>query len=264
MTPLPRSAVTMRHRLRTLTLRLVTGSPVEPWLRWAYNRLARTQGARYDRETTAVMRRVLTPTSNCADVGCYRGAILSQMLTLAPQGRHFAFEPVPENHRYLVARFPTAQVFDVALADHEGQAVFQHVVGRSARSGLRRVKYPDPNQPIDEIRVRVDTLDRIIPPDVRLDFLKVDVEGGELPALRGGAAVIRRSRPMVMFECGSERAADYGVTPEQFYDVLREDLGLQVSLMRRWLDGRDALSRTEFCDLLYAEVEFCFLAYPWP
>jgi FkbM family methyltransferase len=252
----------MRHRLRTLALKLVTGSAAEPWLRWAYHRLARTQGARYDRETTAVMRRVLTPTSNCADVGCYRGSILSQMLALAPHGRHFAFEPVPDNYRYLTERFPKARVFDVAVADYHGLAVFQHVVGRSARSGLRRVKYPDPDQPIDQIRVSVDTLDRTIPSDVKLHFLKVDVEGAELAVLRGGAAVIERSRPVVMFECGSERAADYGVTPEQFYDVVRGELDLEVSLMRRWLDGRAALSRPEFCDLLYAKAEFCFLAYP--
>jgi len=252
---------TLRHRLRTLTLRLVTGSPVEPWLRRTHSRLGRSQGARYDRETAAVMRRVLTPTSNCADIGSYRGSILREMVALAPHGRHFAFEPVPGNYRYLATQFPTVHVFNVALADHEGEAVFQHVVGRPARSGLRRVTYPDPHQEIDEIRVNVDTLDRIMPADVKLDFFKIDVEGAELQVLRGATDVIRRSRPMVMFECGSERAAAYGVQPEHLYDSLSEDLGLRVSLMRRWLDGGGSLSRQEFCDLLYAKAEFCFLAY---
>jgi len=63
MTAPLRSMPTVRHRLRTLTLKLVTGSPVEPWLRRAYGRLGRTQGAQYDRETAAVMQRVLTPAS---------------------------------------------------------------------------------------------------------------------------------------------------------------------------------------------------------
>lgn len=242
-------------------VRLVTGSPVEPWLRRMHGRLARSQGARYDRETAAVMRRVLAPTSNCADIGSYRGTILREMVALAPRGRHFAFEPVPDNYRYLATQFPTVHVFNVALADYDGDAVLQHVVGRPARSGLRRVAYPDPHQKIDEIRVNVGTLDRIIPADVKLDFLKIDVEGAELPVLRGATDVIRRSRPMVMFECGSDRAAAYGVQPEHLYDVLSEDLGLRVSLMRRWLDGGDSLSRQEFCHLLYARVDFCFLAY---
>jgi FkbM family methyltransferase len=256
-----RVSLTMRHRLRTLALRLVTGSPVEPWLRRVHDRLARSRGAQYDRETVAVMRRLLTPASNCVDVGCYRGGILRRMVALAPYGRHFAFEPVPENYRYLTARFPTVHVFNLALADYHGDAVFQHVVGRPARSGLRRVTYPDPDQEIGEILVPVDTLDRVIPADTTIDFLKIDVEGAELQVLRGACAVIRRSRPVVMFECGSERAASYGVQPEGMYDLLRDELRLEVSLMRRWLEGRAGLSRREFCHLLYAKREFCFLAY---
>jgi FkbM family methyltransferase len=262
MTDPLRAAGTMRHRLRTLTLKLVTGSPAEPWLRHAYGRLARTQAARYDRETAAVMRRVLTPASNGIDAGCYRGGLLHEMVALAPHGRHFAFEPLPEHHRYLVARFPTVRVFDVALADAPGQAVFQHVVGRPARSGLRRVEYPDPGQSIEEIAVSVDTLDRAVPADVKIDFLKIDVEGAELAVLRGGAQLIRRWRPVVMFESGWERAATYGATPEQLHEFLTEELDLAVSLMRRWLDGEPALSRRDFCSLLYAKAEFCFLAYP--
>lgn len=242
-------------------LRLVMDTPLEPWLRRVHGRLARSQGARYDRETAAVMRRVLTPASNCADIGSYRGSILQDMVALAPRGRHFAFEPVPANYRYLAKRFPTVSVFNLALADYDGETGFQHVVGRPARSGLRRVAYPDPRQEVDEIRVNVKTLDQIIPADVKLDFVKIDVEGAELQVLRGASEVIRRSRPMMVFECGSERAAAFGVKPEEVYDVLTEDLGLQVSLMRRWLDGGDSLSRHEFCHLQYAKVEFCFLAY---
>jgi FkbM family methyltransferase len=240
------------------------GSPAEPWLRRAHGRLARGQGARYDRETSEVMRRVLRPASTCVDVGSYRGAILRQMVTLAPRGRHFAFEPVPENHRYLQAHFPTAHVARIALADYHGEGVFHHAVGRPARSGLRRVAYPDPGQATQAIPVVVDTLDRSLPADTSIDLLKIDVEGGELAVLRGGASVIRRSHPVVVFECGSERAAVYGVRPEQLYDFLRHDLGLQVSLMRRWLDGRAGLHRAEFCELLDAELEFCFLAYAGP
>ena len=117
------------------------------------------------------------------------------------------------------------------------------------------------DQEIGEITVPVDTLDRVIPADMTIDFLKIDVEGAELQVLRGASAVIRRSRPVVMFECGSERAAAYGVQPEDMYDLLSDELRLEVSLMRRWLDGREGLSRREFCHLLYAKVEFCFLAY---
>lgn len=252
----------MHHQLRALALRLLTGTRVEPWLRRAYERIAWGQGARYDRETMAVMRRVLTPTSACADVGCYRGALLEEMVALAPNGRHFAFEPLPSHYDYLRSRFATVQVFNTALADYDGFAVFQHVVGRPARSGLRRVPYPDPSQPVEEIKVTVTGLDRLIPDDIRLDFLKIDVEGAELQVLRGGTRVIRRSRPMVVFEAGYERSEVYGSHPEDLYDFVTDELRLEVSLMRDWLAGGDHLSRHEFCRRLYANIDFCFLAHP--
>jgi FkbM family methyltransferase len=56
------------------------------------------------------------------------------------------------------------------------------------------------------VSVRAVTLDEICPVESP-DFIKIDVEGAELKALRGGETVLSRSRPGLMFECDEDREA---------------------------------------------------------
>jgi FkbM family methyltransferase len=251
----------VKHFLRKLIVGATVDTPLEYGLRAAYRGLSRSQNVKYDRELIEVLRHSLRKDSNCVDVGCYRGDILRQMLKLAPRGSHLAFEPVPENYQYLTRTFPGARVLNIALSDKVGEATFNVVVGRTARSGLRRVEYPDPKQEIREVQVHVDTLDNVVG-SKHVDFIKVDVEGAELRVLRGGRQLIGRDRPVIVFEHGDERAAFFGDKPEELFDLLAGELGLAVSLMERWLRGAPPMVRDEFCWHVYQKLDFCFVAYP--
>jgi len=251
----------VKHFLRKLIVEATVGTPLEYGLRAAYRGLSRSQNVKYDRELIEVLRRSLRKDSNCIDVGCYRGDILRQMIKLAPQGSHLAFEPVPENFQYLTRAFPGARVLNLALSDKVGEATFNVVVGRTARSGLRKVEYPDPKQEVRQVQVHVDTLDNVVG-SKRVDFIKVDVEGAEVRVLRGGRELIRRDRPMLVFEHGHERAKYFGDKPEELFDLLAGELGLAVSLMERWLHGAAPMARDEFCGHVYQKMDFCFVAYP--
>ncbi len=102
----------------------------------------------------------------------------------------------------------------------------------------------------------------MIPADVRIDFLKIDVEGGEYGVLRGGLETLRRSRPVVVFEHGLGGADYYDVAPEQVFNLLRDECGLSVSLMERYLDGRPALDLSQLVDEFTSGRNFYFVAYP--
>lgn len=251
----------MMRKLRKLALAAVWDSPFEHVLRTTLARLSLAQKDRYDRELDAVMTSALRPDSNCVDVGCYRGEVLRRILKLAPRGKHFAIEPVRENHAYLARKFPAARIFNMALSDYSGRAAFQHVVDRPARSGLLKVDYPDPRQEVREVSIDVGTLDGVIPAGVRIDFIKIDVEGAELAVLRGGRKLIRKYQPMIAFEHGYERARTYGDTPEHMYDLLAGELGLRIALMKSWLRGHGDMRRDEFLRHVYDKLDFSFLAY---
>lgn len=242
--------------------RLVAGSALEPAARAVYGRICGdARNAGYDRETLEVMERALRPDSNCVDVGSHSGSMLRHMLRLAPQGRHHAFEPLPDLCAGLARRYGNrAHIHCLALSDATGDAAFQHAVDRPAYSGFRRRGGANH---VREITVRADTLDRVLAPDERVDFVKIDVEGGELQVLRGAVATLARWRPLVVFEHGIGAAAEYGpAMTDDIFLLLRDRGHMQVSLLSAWLAGAAPLSREAFGAHVFEGTEYYFIAHP--
>jgi len=122
--------------------KVVVGSPFEPLARWADYALARNKNWLYDRQTIEVMRRVLRRDSWFIDVGAHKGDILRQAVGLAPEGKHWAFEPLPDLCAKLKAEFTSANVFNVALSDSRGIINdFIYIPDMPARSGMKRTPF---------------------------------------------------------------------------------------------------------------------------
>ena len=227
--------------------------------------LGAQRNADYDRQTVAVMERSLGRNSNCVDVGAYIGTFLAEMLRIAPQGIHFAFEPVPESFQKLAASFgsfPNVRLHRVALSDAAGTSVFHLLEGCPQYSGLKKRWYGPGEHTVREIRVRTAPLDEVVPPDLVIDFIKIDVEGAELQVLRGALGIIRRSRPVIVFEHGLGAADKYGTTPEAVHDLLAGECALRFSLMGDWLQHKPPLTRQSFADAFYTGGQFYFMAHP--
>lgn len=214
----------------------------------------------YDQQTVEVFRRALASDSTCVDVGCHAGAILREMLQYAPDGILYAFEPIPSFYQYLEATFPSVRLYNLALADTVGESTFQHVTSNPGYSGLKQRRYDRPDETIEEIVVKTDRLDNIVPENVAVALIKIDVEGAELNVMRGAERTLRRCRPIVVFEHGLGGADRYGASPELVYDLL-SDCGLEVSLMADWLNGGPVLGRQGLVDQYYGGPNFYFMAH---
>jgi FkbM family methyltransferase len=127
--------------------------------------------------------------------------------------------------RKIIAQSPFAGLItlhETALGQRPGQATFTVVPLALGMSGLQqRHDLPSHLQDaIQKIEVRVDTLDSIISPASPVRFIKLDVEGGEFHALLGGFELVRRARPMIVFENGrGQSAMDYGYPSEDFFKL---------------------------------------------
>ena len=179
-------------------------------------------------------------------------------MTAAPDGHHVAIEPLPELAAGLRADFPAVEVLELALSDRSGRHEFLRVATAPAYSGLRLRPLPRPDERVEPIEVVVRPLDELVPADRAIRFVKIDVEGGEVDAVRGGRATLTRTRPYVVFEHGARAAAAYGSTSAELFDLLVGEIGLDISLLDDWLAARPPLRREQFV----AEKNFVFLAHP--
>jgi len=220
------------------------------------------RNADYDRQTVEVMFRVLHRNLNGIDVGAHGGHILQQMVKIAPGGRHYAFEPLPLLSQKLSDRFPQVIVHQAAVGDKSGESEFLFVENDPAYSGLRRRIYDRPDPKITPILVRVVTLDEIIPPNESIAFIKLDIEGGEFHAIRGGIETIRRCKPVIVFESGRNSIGQYGVKPDDVYLFITETLEYELSTMERWLKRKPPYTREAFENNWYHGPEYYFIATP--
>ena len=247
--------------MKELLKRVVTGSSVEAPLKRVHAMISGNRNSAYDWQTIEIMRRKMRPDSGAIDVGAFDGGMLRHMERFSPDGSHFAFEPIPERFERLKLRFPRAHVYPYAVAAEPGVAVFYEFLDHPPLSGLRRREDVLPGHPVREVRVQVETLDRMIPGGARVAFVKIDVEGGELGVFRGAVETLRRNLPIVVFECGIGGADQFGVKPEDIFDAVRA-CGLEISFLPAWLRGAPGLGRMEFAEQFWNHGDFYFVAHP--
>ena len=247
--------------LRDAAKRLVIGTPLEAPIKRAHHALTGEKSSLYDYQTIRIMERVLTRDSNAIDIGAFEGGMLQHMLRLAPGGHHVAFEPQPDRHQRLVAKYPNVTVHPFAVGREAGTATFHCMREHPALSGLSRRERDLPHETATEIRVPVESIDRVIPGDVPVAMVKIDVEGAELDVFRGARNTLRRTRPVVVFECGLGGADYFGAAPGDLFDVVTVDIDLRISLLGGWLAGESPLSRPSFIDRFERRLDFYFVAH---
>ena len=225
-----------------------------------------TLNERYDRQTEAIIKKVCKPDSVCIDVGCYKGEILALMMKYAPNVRHIAFEPIPEQYNKLKEKFKDkAIIYPYALGDENKETTFNHVISNPTYSGLKKRNYKG-EENIREITVQVRQLDGVISNDIPLRLIKIDVEGGEFDVLRGSMQTLKRWRPYIIFEHGVGGSDKYGVGPSDMYRFLVHDLGYTISLMEDYLKNENSFgfSLSEFEQQFWEGKNSYFLARSTP
>lgn len=118
-----------------------------------------------------------------------------------PEGRVFAFEPLPGNQQRLQANLAlnpelTVELVSMAAGDTNGASSF--VLHDSDDMGRLQAAGADMNG--RQIEVQVTTLDAFARTHPAPNLVKVDIEGAELLALRGMEDLLRSARPTLFIE----------------------------------------------------------------
>jgi FkbM family methyltransferase len=209
---------------------------------WTARTAKGRRGLKDDRLLAYFMATTLRVDSNCVDVGANRGRILADITRLAPNGRHIAVEPVPHLAAKLTNDFPTVAIHGIAVSNERGETTF-NVANAPELSGLQQRDWVGAEY--EQLTLEVKRLDDVVPEGHRVDFVKIDVEGGQVRVLQGATRVLRESSPALWIEHGARSAGVYGTSTRDLWDVL------STAGYRIWtVDGDgplswDALSATD-------------------
>jgi FkbM family methyltransferase len=180
----------------------------------------------YEREETQRIAHIVRPGMTVLDIGANLGyfTLLIARLTEST-GKVHAFEPNPEMFQRLEenVRF-NPQLADGRIACHRlalGEKAaeaefFCPVEGREGVGGLKDIQ----RAPLGKvIKVAVQTLDQFLAEHAvtRVDFIKMDVEGGELGVLKGATRLLKDLRPVILFEAYEDNTAHYNY---RVFDIL--------------------------------------------
>lgn len=158
------------------------------------------------------------------DIGANLGWYSMLLARRSPRLRIHAFEPEPRNLTLLRQNLQQNGITNVTV----------HAVAVADRAGTMQLfPYPEKNMgrhslvpqagcaPIDVQTVVIDEFlesQRIQPEAV--DFVKIDVEGYELPVLRGASRLLA-ARPVVLAEFAPKYMRRAGTDPRAFLDLMQ-------------------------------------------
>ncbi len=253
-----------KMKVSLLLKSMIVGSPLESAARRFRQYLATTwpnlelaEVLLEERQLPLVLSRVLSRTSNVLDVGCHIGSFLSLVRQIAPDGRHVAVEASPVKARMLSQKFSDVQIKQIAISDRCGTAMFEDNL---VHPGFSRLQGDHPSERCVKVyELTTATLDSL---DLgSFDLVKLDIEGAELAALRGGNEFFKAHRPAIIFECGA--AANAGLDRSALFDHLVMEMRYEVFTFGDFLYRKGPLSADEFrkCGI-YPFKAFNFLAIP--
>jgi FkbM family methyltransferase len=136
------------------------------------------------------------------DGGAGSGKTANEMLAhLSSSATIHAFEPFPGNHRFFADADPRTRLIPKALAETSKQMSFlvtSTVASDSAWGRRGMTGYSSVGKLVEEVAQTGTTLvvdctraDAVVPADGRVGFIKLDLQGGELNALKGCTKLLR-------------------------------------------------------------------------
>jgi FkbM family methyltransferase len=179
------------------------------------------------------------------DVGAHIGSVLSEVKRHDSTIKLIAIEAIPQKVEKLRRNFPGVELHECAAGDASGKISFFINLKQSGYSSLGKHAHVNADQ-LQAITVQVKRLDDILLTN-DTDAIKIDVEGAELGVLRGAINLLKKNRPVVMFESAPQADDGLGYTKEAMYEFLTSN-GFSILAPNRVAHDDPGLSMEGFLE----------------
>lgn len=179
------------------------------------------------------------------DIGANMGSMALQFAKAAVNGHVYAFEPTDFAYKKLLrnidlnpdlkTRITTVKQFasdktmnaprPFAMASWKTNSFSSK--GHPVHGGLERATSFAPSITLDDFCE--------LNPVPRIDLIKIDTEGHELAVLKGASGILKKHRPVIIFETGHYQMSEAGVSFTDYLDLL-DPLTYRLVVLQRNMD----------------------------
>ena len=218
----------------------------------------------YEACLEAFYRQLPLDGASVIDVGAHVGRHAIPLAQLVGrEGTVHAFEPIPYIRDLLIQNLNSAGIGNVilypfALTSEPAPIQFHYVPNLAGQSGIKaRHSYDQPPAEPELLDLYARRLDDVIP-NANVDFIKIDIEGGELDMLKGAVRILQTARPLVSFECGAAAFLGYHDRPQEIFSLFHGRGYAVYSIL-----GARVPDEKAFIEASYAQNFWDYVAFPY-
>lgn len=178
----------------------------------------------YEKSESRMMENLVSEGDVFFDVGANIGWYAINLALTSRTIVVHAFEPIPPTFEQLQTNIGLNGMSNViannfGLSNEIGQFPFYYYLGGSVNASAANVTG---RTDVDVIQCEVTTLDNYVrSKSTRVDFIKCDVEGGELMVFQGGVETLNRDKPIVLSEILRKWSAEFNYNPNEIFALFK-------------------------------------------
>lgn len=192
-------------------------------------------GKRREEKSMKLFSKIVLPNSNVIEVGGHIGFISLFFEKLnATSGMVYVFEPGSNNLPYIEKNISNSiriELIKKAIGDKQGIVEFYEddLTGQNNSvvedfQGLKNnQKFSFVKSKTTKVQVPITTLDHEFQ-DKKVDFIKIDIEGGEWAAICGAQKIISQQKPAIMVEVQANEKEIFSKLSELNYVLFDEEM----------------------------------------
>lgn len=179
----------------------------------------------YEEEELIMQYKLIQDQDTIIDIGGNYGWYSLHVAKKYPNSRVYTFEPIPTTYDYLKFNINLNQLLNIipintGLSDKVGEFTFFCDPNLTVNASLNNV---NDNPKAIQVVCNVDILDGFLKTNniKKVDFIKCDIEGAEIFALKGGINTIQEQKPKLFIEMLRKWTRKFEYHPNEIIELLK-------------------------------------------
>ncbi len=181
----------------------------------------------YEKKDSDMIERLFSDGQNFFDIGANIGWYSMNLAATRKKSNFFCFEPIPKtfsslNRNISLNCFSNIKTFNYGFSKSCGTFDFYFYKEGSGNASMKNLTL---REDVEKVECVVKTLDLFdVEYSTPIDFIKCDVEGGELLVFQGGANTIKKYLPVIFSEILRKWSKHFNYDPNVIFETL-ESMG---------------------------------------